>query len=536
MNAHETITSAAQRYDAVRRRSRDRRLPPGYPAPKPTSDWPPENVALLERYREWLLSGGASPKQTHFLYIPMAGNALGLNLKPHPEIDLDADLERGLDYVKAKRLSDEWIDMCRVALEKFRRFLRQERGLPEPLPGPPDLSRYQDGLPDWFVEQLARYQRVLERNWRPARLSQQTRRFWCGHTRLWHWLVENRAVVQLADVRRQYLHDYVDHCLAAGYALSGINNDLRLFRGFLVFLQGQEIEIPQALFRVPSLKQPDSLPRFLTDEQVRLLRDEIEARVAQADTPAQRRDVLLDRAAFYLLWMGGLRVGEVEELRLDDLDLPGHRLTIRHSKGLRDRTVYLTDTAVQALEAYLAVRGLGPTDHLFLYRNQAINKDLIPARIKAAGKRVGVKVYPHKLRHTHATQLLNAGCRVTTIQKLLGHQRLNSTMIYARVHDRTVAEDYYAAMEQVEKRMDAAPPGMEDNANPPVNDNERAHLLGLATQLTEPELGVEVRLDLVDQMCRVLNHRAPPEEKRPYNKKTEDNHGHRRSPLPPSLG
>mgnify|MGYP001817360064 CR=1 FL=1 len=49
-------------------------------------------------------------------------------------------------------------------------------------------------------------------------------------------------------------------------------------------------------------------------------------------------------------------------------------------------------------------------------------------------------------------QLLNAGCRVTSIQKLLGHQRLNSTMIYARVHDRTVAKGYYAAMEVVEKR------------------------------------------------------------------------------------
>ena len=53
-------------------------------------------------------------------------------------------------------------------------------------------------------------------------------------------------------------------------------------------------------------------------------------------------------------------------------------------------------------------------------------------------------------------QLLNAGCRVTSIQKLLGHQRLNSTMIYARVHDRTVAEGYYAAMEVVEKRPEAA--------------------------------------------------------------------------------
>lgn len=61
-----------------------------------------------------------------------------------------------------------------------------------------------------------------------------------------------------------------------------------------------------------------------------------------------------------------------------------------------------------------------------------------------------MKVSPHALRHTLATQLLTAGCKVTSIQKLMGHRRLNSTMIYARVHDHTVAEDYYAAMGRIE--------------------------------------------------------------------------------------
>jgi hypothetical protein len=110
---------------------------------------------------------------------------------------------------------------------------------------------------------------------------------------------------------------------------------------------------------------------------------------------------------------------------------------------------------------------------------------------------------------------MNAGCRVTSIQKFLGHKRLNSTMIYARVHNRTVAEDYYAAMDVVEKRLEVALPETEDHADSQVNDDERAHLLELATQLAEPELDVEVRLDLVDQLCRVLNHRTPPEEKQP---------------------
>jgi hypothetical protein len=74
-------------------------------------------------------------------------------------------------------------------------------------------------------------------------------------------------------------------------------------------------------------------------------------------------------------------------------------------------------------------------------------------RIKAAGRRAGVNVTPHMLRHTFGTQLVNAGADVTTIQALLGHRRLNSTMIYVRVHDETAARDYYTAMAAIEARL-----------------------------------------------------------------------------------
>ena len=84
------------------------------------------------------------------------------------------------------------------------------------------------------------------------------------------------------------------------------------------------------------------------------------------------------------------------------------------------------------------------TDHLFIYRHKPLSKDLVRNRIKAAGKRTGVKVTPHILRHTFATQLVNAGAKITTIQALLGHVRLNTTMTYARV------QDYFRAMAQIE--------------------------------------------------------------------------------------
>jgi len=120
--------SAAERYDQALQLARDSRLPRDYPAPRPTADWSPENIALLEQYRDWLVSGGLSPTVINVLYVPTAGHVLGLNLKPPAQLDLEVDLQRALDYIKAKQLSAEWTDNSRIALEKFRQFLRQQRG------------------------------------------------------------------------------------------------------------------------------------------------------------------------------------------------------------------------------------------------------------------------------------------------------------------------------------------------------------------------------------------------------------------------
>jgi integrase/recombinase XerD len=494
--------SAGQRYDRALRGARDHRLPPNYRTPQSTTEWPPENVALLEGFRVWLLSSGTSQDTVDHLYIPMAGHALGLNLKPHWELDLDADLEPALAYVQAKRLSAEWTAMCHNALAKFRTFLRQQRGAAEVTLRPLNHARYCAGLPDWLVQELLRYQHLRQHQWRPARLNEQITRFWSGHSRLWRWLCSHYAITRLQDVRRQYLLDYAGHQLAAGYAPATVNQDLRYFHAFLQYLQEQEYPVPQALLRVPAVKQPDRLPRFLTDEEVRRLRDDLESRACRAGPPAGKRNALLDRAAFYVLWQAGLRLGEVEELRLEDLDLAGRKVMVRQGKGLRDRTAYLTDAALHALQAYLAVRGQGADSHLFLYRNQPVRKDLIHSRIRAAGQRVGVHAYPHRLRHTMATQLLNAGCRVTSIQRLLGHKRLNSTMIYARVHDRTVAADYYAAMAEIEARLQIDPPPADVQGT--ITPDERTQVLQWADRLAEPELSLEARLDVVAQVRRLL--------------------------------
>jgi site-specific recombinase XerD len=483
------------RYDQALHYARDQHLPSGYITPRPTMDWPQENIELLERYVDWLRGGGASEEVIRIVYIPMAGHVLGLNLKPHSQIDLQIDFQRAFDYVRAKKLGPDWTEVCRTSLDKFRRFMLNNRGQLEIKYTPFDPVKYAKGLPEWLFLELERYRLIKQHNWRESRLELNSRRFWSRFQVLWQYFCENRGVNGIKDLKRQHLYDYAEMRLSSGHTASGVNGDIRSLHGFLRFLQDEGNEIPQALFHWEPLKEPDRLPRFLTDEQIKKLQGEFEARVRHADTSSKYRNAQLDRACFYLLWQSGLRRGEVEELRLEDLDVAGKRLTVRNGKGLKDRTVFMTDTTVKAIQEYLAVRGIGPTDHVFLYRNQPLSKDLIHGRLKIVGDVVGVKVHAHRLRHTCATQLVNAGCRITSIQKFLGHKRLNSTMIYARVHDQTVEEDYFSAMNRVEKRLELVDKPIEIF---PLTTQPQ--LVSLIEQLFTPCLSEENRIVIACQL------------------------------------
>jgi hypothetical protein len=266
--------SLAEQYDQTLHYTRDWRLPEGHPRPQPTSCWPPENILLYEEYRRWLLDGGTSELSSRVIYLPTAGHVLALALKPHPQIDLETDFQRTLEYVIAKQSSKDWIQASINGLNKFRRFLRVKRGMGEVSKITPfDSALVTAGLPAWLVSELNRFQRLKQRNWRDARIEQNIRRFWSGYLRMWRFFMEQGNVQELKDLKRQHILDYVDHRLGADYSISSVNNDLHNLHTFLVFLQEEGYRVPQSLLRIPGLKPPEPLPRYLTDEQVKKLRE-----------------------------------------------------------------------------------------------------------------------------------------------------------------------------------------------------------------------------------------------------------------------
>ena len=119
--------------------------------------------------------------------------------------------------------------------------------------------------------------------------------------------------------------------------------------------------------------------------------------------------------------------------------------------------VPLSAATVTALLDYLAVRGTAQTDHLLIFRQRAIRPSLVQARLRRYGQAVDVKVSPHRLRHTLATRLVNVGMDIVSIQRLLGHEKLETTMIYAHVHDATMEQDFRQAMASLEASREQGP-------------------------------------------------------------------------------
>jgi site-specific recombinase XerD len=118
----------------------------------------------------------------------------------------------------------------------------------------------------------------------------------------------------------------------------------------------------------------------------------------------------------------------------------------------RDRVVYLTPRLVAALQHYLQQCSTPPAeDHVFLLRGRSPSARTLQRRLAGYVQEAGiVDVTPHRLRHTFATRLLNQGLPIHSLKKLLGHQNLDTTQIYARLYDNVLYHQFKEAMSQIE--------------------------------------------------------------------------------------
>jgi site-specific recombinase XerD len=245
--------------------------------------------------------------------------------------------------------------------------------------------------------------------------------------------------VPLFKVTLKEIGAYVDHLLRKRRTPKTITCHLQTIRLFFDYLTNEEGRSMINPVTQISLRLPKPLPRHLKDDQVRRLFDGITD--------------LRDRALFMLMLRCGLRVQEVAELTVDAIEYQRRQIFVFHGKGAKDRVVYMSEDARSALLAYLAKRSSKARGLFLVQKGPMRGKPLsvrgIQKRIEYYARKIELNVSCHRLRHTMATQLLNADADLATIQDLLGHGQITTTQRYCRVANLKVQRDYYKAMQIV---------------------------------------------------------------------------------------
>jgi site-specific recombinase XerD len=253
--------------------------------------------------------------------------------------------------------------------------------------------------------------------------------------------------LELASARK--IDDYIDHLHQRRLQPASINCYLAIIRVFYNYLRHQEqIQLSNPVKSGRRLRVGRPLPRFLREEDIEQFFAGIKSK--------------RDWAMFKLMLRCGLRVEEVAHLTLGAVDLKRRRIMVLNGKGGKDRVVYISDDAHDGLAAYLKARSHCRTTKVFLvekgdFKGQPISVRGIQKRMEYYAKKTGVAACCHRLRHTMATQLLNAEAEIETIQDLLGHNWITTTQRYCQVSNLKVQRDYHKAMTVVLQKTYAQP-------------------------------------------------------------------------------
>ena len=205
-----------------------------------------------------------------------------------------------------------------------------------------------------------------------------------------------------------------------------IDNIRRIFSSFFSWLEDEDYIIKSPVRRIHRIKAASTIKETYTDEQLESMRD-------NCDNPR-------DLALIDILASTGMRVGELVLLNRDDISFD-ERECIVFGKGDKERMVYFDDRTKIHLQNYLDSR-TDNNEALFVSLKAPYNRMKIGGielRLREMGKRLNIeKVHPHKFRRTLATVAIDKGMPIEQLQKLLGHQRIDTTLQYAMVKQSNV--------------------------------------------------------------------------------------------------
>lgn len=255
--------------------------------------------------------------------------------------------------------------------------------------------------------------------------------------------LQGRGKSKLEEIERKDIEGFVEHEQDRGLKISTVKTRLAIVKAFLRFMAEKGLIGEQVFPWKLKIKVPETLPRAMEPEDVeRLL----------AAGGSER-----DRAMIVLLLRTGMRIGELLNTTVVDVNMTEQKILIYESqKNHLGRVVYFSDDAKTALEEWLQKRDnkqellfYGPSGKVLTY--PAARMMFVKYTDRAGLSHKGYTL--HSLRHTYATDLLNARMPLEVLEKLLGHMSLEVTRRYARLKDKTKEEEYFKAMAIIERRQ-----------------------------------------------------------------------------------
>jgi integrase/recombinase XerC len=254
--------------------------------------------------------------------------------------------------------------------------------------------------------------------------------------------IDKWANIQQSDIRT---HIATRH--RQGISSKSLQRELSAIRSFYRYLLKNQLVTANPAQYVKGPKQARRLPKTLDVDQMTGLLE------AGTSSDLEIRDV----AMFELFYSSGLRLSELVDLDLKDLDLVDKSLRVRSGKGGKARILPVGSKAITAIKLWLLQRktlAIGETAVFTSNRGTRLGQRSIELRLERWCKTKGIteRVYPHKLRHSFASHLLEASQDLSAIQELLGHSSLSTTQIYTHLNFQHLAAVYDKAHPRAKKK------------------------------------------------------------------------------------
>ena len=243
----------------------------------------------------------------------------------------------------------------------------------------------------------------------------------------------DKELLDLLKITDLNLNNYISNLFSIGLKSSSINRKISSIKHFYLFLLKKKVIKNSPVDEIAIPKQEKYLPTSMSEDEVECLLGS-----PKSSIKIERRD----KAMIEILYATGMRISELVNLKLTDIDFNRSVLKV-FGKGSKERLVPYGEKAAEALRIYLEDRKKLDSKDVFLSnRGTRITRGAFWQRIKIYIKRENLKssISPHTLRHAFATHLLNRGADLRSVQILLGHSDLSTTQIYTHIAKKRLGE------------------------------------------------------------------------------------------------